>query len=75
MEIASGDACCNHKCTGLNAVADDFVVNRTQFFDTLDDQPRRADAGDFGAHLVEKVRQVADFRLTGRRFDDGGALG
>ena len=44
-------------------------------FHAFDDHAARARAFDFRAHLVQKIRQVDDFRLLRCAFDHGGAFG
>ena len=46
-----------------------------QLLHSFDDQAPCSRPFNFGAHLVQEIGQVADFRLRGRAFDHGCSFG
>ena len=51
------------------------MLGTVQFADPFDDHAARACTFDFRAHLVEKVGEIANFRLLRCAFNHGGAFG
>ena len=60
---------------GFDTVGQHRVTRAVQAAHALDHDARRAGAGNFRAHLVEAVRDVAYFGLARRVLDHGGAVG
>ena len=60
---------------GLDAVGQHRMARAVQLGDAFHDDARGAGAGDFGAHLVETVGDIADLRLARGVFDHRGAAG
>ncbi len=57
-----------------DAVRNHAVLAPREFFDALDDHRAFPRAADSGAAGIQKIRQVADFRLARRVGDGGDAL-
>ena len=64
-----------HEGAGFDAVRDDVVDAALELLDAFDGDDRGAGALDFGAHRVEEIGEVHDFRFAGGGGDGGDAFG
>ena len=73
--VAVGDR--RGQCIGArhDPVGHDRVVSPAQLVHAVDCDPRRAGAGDSGAHRIQKLGEVGDLRLAGGGLDDRPAAG
>ena len=72
--VAAGHGRANHKGARFDAVGNDRMRRAVQLLDTFDADDVRAGAADIGPHAVQIRRQVDDFRLFRRVFQDGLAF-
>jgi hypothetical protein len=70
----STDRARDQEGSGFDSVRNDVVLGAMQFRYALDGDAARPGTLDPCAHLVEEIRQVADFRFGGGAFDHGNAF-
>ena len=75
LHAATGDGSGYQVSTGFNTVRHDAVGRRMQLFDAIDGDGIGAGTADLGAHGVQEVGQVNDFRLACRVLQDAAAIG
>ena len=72
--IPMGHGRCDHVRSCLNTVRNHRMFGAMHMFDTFDADHIGTGSTDFGAHLVQVVGQVYDFRLFRRVFQGGGTF-
>ena len=73
--VAAGHGRADHKGARFNSVGNNRMRRASQLLDAFDADDIRAGAADIGPHAVQIGRQVNDFRLFCRVFQDGLAFG
>ena len=73
--VAAGHGDRHRVGAGLDAVGQYRVARAAEFGNALDNDPRRAGAGDLRAHLVEAIGDVGDLRFACGVLDHRGAAG
>ena len=73
--VAAGHGRADHKGARFNSVGNNRMRRASQLLDAFDADDIRAGTADIGTHAVQIGRQVNDFRLFCRVFQDGLSFG
>ena len=61
----------NQKSSGFDPIRNDVVLGAVQFLDAFHDNAAGAGAFNLRAHLVQKIREIDNFRFLSGAFDHG----